>query len=581
MNWLNKGLLWLVLLPQSFYKTLGVHIPHLKAILRVKLMMDDRKIASWGQVQNTNKKSKPVTGATIATMIISLFLGLFYLIPFFIGTHLPTQLTIFYSFFIFMLASVLISDFTNVLIDIRDNYIILPKPVNDKTVVVARLLHILIHCHKIIIPMSLPALIYLAVQVGWQTCAAVVFTLLPVVLFTLFIINATYILVLRLTSPERFQRILGNFQIVFSIVLFGSYQIVPRLLDKTIVENYILADKFLYLLIPPYWFAQASTLLSTGNISTIAIIATLLAIAVPLICIYVVIKYLAPEFTHKLQAINSTAETAPVKNTVASIAPEAKPTAGFFARYQSMVARWVTSQGVERASFQFAWLLTARSKDFKMKVYPSIGYLAVYIFIIFFNKNRITLQDITSGNKEGQIFFITSLYMCSFLFITALNNLSYNDKWKASWIYHTTPLATPGTVIIGAAKAVIAKFYLPLVLAISTAALAIFGVKIIPSLLFGLLNELLIAAIVVRLSCVHLPFSTTQSTSVKAGSFLRGLFTMLFPVMLGLAHYWLASFWWLLLLLSAISAAGIWYMLEGIKQKNWLYLQKRSEEEDF
>lgn len=581
MNWLNKGLLWLVLLPQSLYQKLGVNIPHLKAILSVKLMMDDRKVASWGQAQNNQKKSKPPTGATIATMLISLFLGLFYLIPFFIGTHLPTQLTIFYSFFIFMLASVLISDFTSVLIDIRDNYIILPKPVNDKTVVVARLLHILIHCHKIIVPMSLPALIYLAVAVNWQTFAAVTFMLLPVVLFTLFIINATYILVLRLTSPERFQRILGNFQIVFSIVLFGSYQIVPRLLDKTILENYSLTDKFLYLLAPPYWFAQASNLLANGSVSTISVIATLLAIAVPVTCIYVVIKYLAPEFTHKLQAINSTAETAPVKNTTASTATNAKSQTSFYALYKSLVARCVTAKGVERASFQFAWLLTARSKDFKMKVYPSVGYLAVYIFIIFFNKNRITLQDLTSGNKDSQIFFISALYMCSFLFITAINNISYNDKWKASWIYHTTPLATPGTVIIGAAKAVIAKFYLPLVFVISTASLAIFGIKIIPSLLFGLLNELLIAAIVVRLSCVHLPFSTTQSNAVKAGSFLRGLFTMLFPIMLGLAHYALANFWWLLLLLSIISAAGIWYILEGIKQKNWLYLQKRSEEEDF
>ena len=65
-----------------------------------------------------------------------------------------------------MLSATLISDFTSVLIDIRDNAIILPKPVNDSTVIVARLLHIFIHICKIVVPMSLPGLVMMIVEYG-------------------------------------------------------------------------------------------------------------------------------------------------------------------------------------------------------------------------------------------------------------------------------------------------------------------------------------------------------------------------------------------------------------------------------
>jgi len=62
----------------------------------------------------------------------------------------------------------LIADFTAVLIDVRDNFIIIPKPINDKTFVLSRLLHIFIHLCKSVIPMCLPALIMLAVQNGFM-----------------------------------------------------------------------------------------------------------------------------------------------------------------------------------------------------------------------------------------------------------------------------------------------------------------------------------------------------------------------------------------------------------------------------
>src|SRR5215208_2018260 len=175
MNIINKAFLKLALLPSGIYRKMGVSIPQLKSILNTKLTMDDRRPNTLRQTTR-RKKDKPVSLATLGTMFLSALLGLVYLFAFSIGHDMITELTFYFSMFFFMLSATLISDFTSVLIDIRDNYIILPKPVSDRTFVVARLLHIFIHICKIVLPMSIPGIIYMVYNAGWT--GAFIFLLL-------------------------------------------------------------------------------------------------------------------------------------------------------------------------------------------------------------------------------------------------------------------------------------------------------------------------------------------------------------------------------------------------------------------
>src|SRR3954451_13557738 len=158
MNIVNNILLKIVLLPRVLYERLGINTLQLETIVSTKLLMDDRRPNTFQQASQ-KRKQKETTRATVGTMLLSVVLGATFLFAFAIGDNLITQLTFFFAMFIFMLAATLISDFTSVLIDVRDNYIILPKPVNDRTVVVARLLHIFIHICKIVLPMVLPGVI--------------------------------------------------------------------------------------------------------------------------------------------------------------------------------------------------------------------------------------------------------------------------------------------------------------------------------------------------------------------------------------------------------------------------------------
>src|SRR5438128_1767797 len=109
MNIVNVILLRLVLLPWKLYEKFGINTVQLHAILSTKLLMDDRRPNTFQQASHKHK-NKDTARATLYTMFLSVLLGAFFILSFSIGTNLVTQLTFFFSMFIFMLASTLISD---------------------------------------------------------------------------------------------------------------------------------------------------------------------------------------------------------------------------------------------------------------------------------------------------------------------------------------------------------------------------------------------------------------------------------------------------------------------------------------
>ncbi len=561
MNFLNKFLLSLVLLPARFYERLGVNVFHLRSILTVKLMMDDRRPNTFQQARQ-KKKEKPVSSATLGTMLLTGLLGSFFLIGFFVGKNYVTHLTFYFALFIFMLASTLITDFTSVLIDVRDNYIILPKPVSDRTVVVARLLHITIHISKLVLPMSLPGIIFVWIKYNaWGSLVLLIMILLATLL-TIFLINALYIFILRVTTPQKFQSVISYFQIIFAILIYGSYQVVPQMVDKVSLKGYdISASKWIWLA-PPYWFAGGWQLLAGKDFQPEWLLALIISFAVPIFSVWIVVKYFAPSFNQKLSQISgSSSETTAIKK--GSIArPAASP-------YVNGLAKIFTRNGAERMAFLFCWKMTGRSKDFKMKVYPGFGYLLVYAVVLIYNSHRFTFYSLHEQTREGKILLISILYFSSFMLIMAIAQISFSDKYKAAWIYFVTPINPPGQLLTGAFLSVLIKFYLPILVLIAIPAISIIGPSVIPNLLLGLCNQVLISSLIAYVNLKQLPFSVSQSNAKKSGAFIRGAFTLMIPATIGLVHYLLYSFTWVILLLAALSLTATWLVMGTIRKTSW------------
>ena len=231
MNPVNKVFLKLVLLPSFLYKRMGVNMTQLNSILNTKLIIDDRRPNTIQQTRTRNKGGQ-VSMATLGTMLMSGIIGLVYLFAFSIGSNLVTSLTIYFSMFFFMLSATLISDFTSVLIDVRDTFIILPKPVDDRTLLVSRLLHILIHISKIVLPMSLAGMVYIIMNVNIPAALSFLLMVLFTTAFAILFINAVYIGILKITTPQKFQSVISYIQIIFAIVIYASYQVFPRIINR-------------------------------------------------------------------------------------------------------------------------------------------------------------------------------------------------------------------------------------------------------------------------------------------------------------------------------------------------------------
>lgn len=560
MNIINIVLLKIVLLPGALYRKLGVNTSQLETIVSTKLLMDDRRPNTFQQASHRHK-NRETTKATLYTMFLSILLGAFFIVSFSFGTNVVSQLTFFFSMFIFMLASTLISDFTSVLIDVRDNYIILPKPVNDKTVLVARLLHILIHICKILLPMVLPGVIYMFAKHG--TAAGLIMFILSlfVVLFTLFLINAIYIIILRITTPQKFQNVISYFQIIFAIVIYASYQLLPRMINSVGVVNIDLSNYPAMLLAPSYWFAVAWNTLYTLSGNAIAIFLTICSFLIPVLCMIVMVKYLAPSFNKKLSLIST--------SDAGNITIPTKKTQQQKTSYSQWLANFFTRSGAERTGFLFTWKMTSRSKDFRIKVYPSVGYIIVYVFVMFFNMHNVSLQSLQNNSPQGRTIIIIALYMSSLLVLIALNQMIYSDKFKSAWIFYTAPVAAPGAIISGAVKSIIFKFYVPIILLIAFAGFALVGIQFLPNLVLAVLNVIFVSVLSAYLSFKALPFSRPQNTSQKAGSFIKNLFRMSILIVLGVIHYMLYPITPVIFILAILAAIATWYVMDSIKKTSW------------
>jgi len=561
MNYINQLFLRLALLPIGIYKRLGVDTVQLKTIVSTKLLMDDRRPNTFHQTQH-NRKQTPITMSTVGTMLLCALFGLIYLMAFTFGNNIITQFTLYYSFFFFMLASTLITDFTSVLIDVRDNFIILPKPVSDRTFITARLLHIFVHICKLVVPMALPGIVYIGLNYYVTGVLYYVLMLLMLTLFTIFFINALYLLILKVTTPEKFKSIISYIQIFFAIAVYASYQVVPRLIGRYVGSDINLSGKGYSLAIPSFWFASGWKVLQSFRATPIEAVGTVLSIAVPLLSLYIVIKYLAPSFNQKLALLNSSDAEVPRKINTNKKSKQDNS-------FATLASKVVTQKGAERMGFIFTWKMTSRSRDFKLKVYPTIGYILVYVVLIFLNKKSINLQDIQSQNISGKILVISALYFSSLLLVMAISQITISEKYKAAWIYYACPIPKPGEVISGAIKAAVLKFYIPIVVVLTLAGIILIGPKLLPNIVLGLFNELLIASIIAYVHNRQLPFSQQQNNNSGSGNFIRSIFIMFCCGLIGLIHYAVYELTAVVIILSVLSMIATWLVIGGIKNTSW------------
>lgn len=532
------------------WRRLGADPLQLLAILRAKLMADGRRTIFMGRQQVRTHG----TWLTYAVMAITgLFIGILML-PF---DYPATGLAVyFFAWLIFMLFT-LISDFTDVLVDVRDNYVLLPRPVSDRTLTLARLLHILIYLAKLVFFFTLGAQLVLLLQYGFFDWLIFGLLLVLGLLMAIGLVSLIYLLVLRLTHPHRFRDIISFFQVGFSIFIFALYYLVPQLVDFAALRAFDVMSAPWALLFPNGWLAGLYQLLRYGDTRLLVLAHAALAVLIPSLLLVSSLR-LAPAFARQLVGLGLAGSGA-----ADSTADSALPAGKLPARrrsYHVFMAKWLTRPGLERQAFYWIYAMMARSRDFKLKTYPSFGLIPVLFIYFVFVANTRSLAEVQSHRYHLLLIYITSYGL-----IVPLTQGRYSEKFRAAWVFDAHPLARPGTLSYAHLMATAAQFFLPFYALLILMVLSVWGWRALPDLLIGLPALVLMGAIY-QLLDKKLPFSQEQKSSQAGGNTAIAFLLMLVIGTVGGLHYLASGQWWLLLpfglLLGGLAISAVWAVRE-------------------
>ncbi|MNI54928.1 hypothetical protein D3C73_1098500 [compost metagenome] len=187
----------------------------------------------------------------------------------------------------------------------------------------------------------------------------------------------------------------------------------------------------------------------------------------------------------------------------------------------------------EATFFGFTWSMMHSERDFKLKVYPTVGLSLILPFIFILN-------TLWSGNGLGAVRSSRAfvfIYFCGLLMMTAVQMLRYSENYKAAWIYKAIPLPRTSAVYSGMLKALILRLLLPLFAVEGVLFLWLFGLRLWPHLIIVLLALLLYSVLCFRLLPQALPFSEKYSAAGQKEFTGVAIAQMFILLLFGGIHY--------------------------------------------
>ncbi len=545
---LLKGLLFLVRL----FAVGGIDSDRLQIILETKLLMDRRR----PRANYSRQKNKEPKNPLLITLALYSFFGLMMALLIAFTSSLILSMILFHAYLLFMMSMTLITDFSSVLLDTTDNDVITPRPVNSRTVFLARLLHVLVYLLQFTIALGIFPLIAVFITYGLTAGFMAIFTILLTVGLAVFITYLLYILILRFGNEQKVKDIIAYFQIFMTLLFTAGYQLVPRLIDYDALVRTFSLHWYSYWL-PPVWMAVSIEAFREFDFDGTHLLMILLAFTVPVVTFWLMIKYLAPSFARKLAIIqNSHQQTTTGK---------ARQQHG--RSISAIFSKWLCRSGSEKAGFEFVWKITGRDKGFKMQFYPGLGYILIFAFIIVFKSGK----DIhtTMATMPQSELFLWLIYLPVFMVSSSIRIINTSENYQAAWLYYSAPIKFPGSILSGALKALLTKFFMPVFLIMFAFALFIWGPAIVDDFIFGFFNNLIIFLLIQVFSDHFLPFSQQQNIKVQSGRFAMVILQFAVIALLVGLHYLALKINWLVAGLVLPAATAQYFLIKKIASYRW------------
>ncbi|MGL5245166.1 MAG: hypothetical protein ACRC7R_08355 [Sarcina sp.] len=511
---------------RRLFEKAGVEYDVMRKILQVKFTMDGRRTSTI--IKNNKQDKNKDKNKFFATLWMYSIMGLTMIPVMLMGNSYMMQMAIITGMFMFMISTTLISDFSTVLLDVRDRGIILTKPVKPITLSMAKVIHVTVYIFYITIALMGPVLV---ASIAFKGITFFTILLIEIILINLLIISITafiYLLVLRFFDGEKLKDIINFVQITLTIVMIVIYQLIGRvfeIVDLKVVFNL----KWWHLLLPPVWFAAPYEVVLNGDFRAEMILLTLLAIVLPIIAIIVYIK-LMPTFERNLQKLNNCSHKSKEKKSLLE-----------------KLSKYICKDKNERAFFKFCLNMMRTERDFKLRLYPNLALSMIFPFIFLFTFSRGGFSGIVNTR------LYLNLYISCMLLVTGITVLDGSVNYKGAWIYRVCPVKDISVAVKAAFKAYIVKFVVPIFVVQSIGFLLIFKIKILPDVIIIFLASILTMIIFFRVSEKSLPFS---KVSTEAG---KNNMAIIFIIALIVGLFWVTHY----ILLVTLGTLGS-YILLGV-----------------
>ncbi|WP_234028486.1 hypothetical protein [Lentibacillus sp. Marseille-P4043] len=325
-----------------------------------------------------------------------------------------------------------------------------------------------------------------------------------------------YIFVLRFFSGERLKDIINYVQILLSVGIVVGYQIVIRAFDF-VDFNFIYDFSWWHAFIPPIWFGAPFELFLNQNHSSVIITLSLLTLIVPVISIYIYYR-LMPTFERNLQKLME--DTAKTKKARWS--------------FGNFWGRLICSSKEERLFFRFSQVMMGREREFKLKVYPSLGMALVFPFIFVFN----SLNTGTSFAELADTKVYLNIYFCNIIIGIVVHMLKFSGKYKGAWIFQVTPIQNTERFYSATLKAFLVKLYLPIYLLLCVVFIAIFSFRILPDLAIVFVTAVLNTLIAYKvINNEDYPFTQPFESAQEGGNSIKYFLLMFFVALFAGLHF--------------------------------------------
>ncbi|OOC60606.1 hypothetical protein [Paenibacillus ihbetae] len=516
---------------------MGADYEMLRRILQVKLLMDSRRVPII--LSNTNRKDDD---ADKNLFIRSLWLyGLMGIVlaPFVYisDPNYMMAMSVVAAILMFFIMTSMISDFSSVLLDVRDRSILMTKPIDGRTVGLARSIHAGIYMLLLTASLSAASLVTGLLINGVMFFLIYLIELILMNLLILAVTTLVYLLLLKYWDGEKLKDLINYVQIGLSAVIAIGYQFVIRSFEL-VDFNISFTPAWWQLLLPPVWFAAPFAWQLGGEADPWIIAFSLMAVAGPIVLLLIYLRYI-PSFELFLEKLSH------------SDAGSGKERG----RADRALARWFCRTHEEQACFRLSASMMKSEREFKLKVYPSLGLSMILPYLFFFTALRgSTLAEIRSGSS----FYV--LYAMLVMVITTVMMLKYSGKPKAFWLFRAAPLSSLGPLYRGTLKAYAVKMFLPLFAVNAAIFLSLFGVRIVWDLVIILLTGLALIPVAAKAMLRTPPFARAFSVTQQKDGWIV---LLSFPVLGGLGGLHYAS--------STIPFGAPAYILLLLIANGWLW----------